>query len=94
MVPRRRIARVRFGAALAAVATAFGTLSAGCIPLGPDAIRAGRTTCSPPHTESKPSCSARRQISREDWGSVPTLLAKARPNFIAVSIDSGIEATS
>ena len=42
----------------------------------------GRITCSPPHTDSKPAASARRQISRAATPSMPMLLAKASPNFI------------
>ena len=47
-----------------------------------DAIRVGTITCSPPHTDSKPSASARRQISSAESESGPALLANDKPNFM------------
>ena len=47
-----------------------------------DTIESGMITCSPPHTDSKPAASARRQMSSAVAPSIPMLLAKASPTFM------------
>ena len=51
-----------------------------------DSIDDGKMTCSPPHTDSNPTCSASLQISTALLPSVPMLLANAKPNFIYIPI--------
>ena len=47
-----------------------------------DSIDDGKITCSPPQTDSNPTCSASLHISTALFPSVPILLANAKPNFI------------
>ncbi len=89
---RMQVPKRSFGAAAAANASQMSgsgtgvSGSAGILPSAEygylEAIASGMMTCSPPHTDSKPAASARRQISSVDTPSIPMLLAKASPTFM------------